>query len=114
MCIRDRFKSYVELRNLVQLAREAQINDAKWEGVLKKLNKAYDAFRATHGPINDFTVTTRKATAEDGSIVETQIKRFKNKRLYREDYDAAILTTLETITESGEIINCLLYTSRCV
>jgi N12 class adenine-specific DNA methylase/tRNA1(Val) A37 N6-methylase TrmN6 len=98
------FAGYVGLRDLVQEARLAQATDGKWEASLKKLNKAYDAFRAEHGPINDFRVQVRKSTDEDGKPVETESRIFKNRRRFREDYDSAILTQLETINEAGEIV----------
>jgi N12 class adenine-specific DNA methylase len=97
------FKGYVHLRDLVQAARAAQINDGDWEGALKALNTAYDAFRQEHGPIRDFRVQVRKSTDEEGNIVETPIRIFKNRRLFREDYDSAIVTQLEAINEAGEI-----------
>lgn len=98
------FKSYVDLRGLVQVAREAQFKDGKWEDALKKLNKAYDQFRNEHGPINDFRVQVRKSTDEDGNTIERESRIFKNRRRLREDYDSSILTSLEAINEAGEIV----------
>ena len=98
------FSGYVGMRDLVQEARLAQASDGKWEEALAKLNKAYDAFRAEHGPINDFRVQVRKSTDEDGKTVETETRIFKNRRRFREDYDSAILTQMETINEAGEIV----------
>ena len=98
------FAGYVGMRDLVNEARLAQATDGSWEKSLKKLNKAYDAFRAEHGPLNDFRVQVRKTTDEQGKVVETESRIFKNRRRFREDYDAAILTQLETINEAGEIV----------
>jgi N12 class adenine-specific DNA methylase len=98
------FKGYVGVRELVQQARAAQFEDADWQTALKALNKAYDGFRKKHGPINDFRVQVRTSTDEEGNPVETPIRIFKNRRLFREDYDNAIVTQLETINEAGEIV----------
>ncbi|WP_198292120.1 PLxRFG domain-containing protein [Janthinobacterium sp. CG3] len=98
------FAGYVGLRDLVQATRLAQATDGEWAPALKKLNKAYDAFRKEHGPINDFRIQVRKSTDEAGNVVETESRVFKNRRRFREDYDSAILTQLETINEAGEIV----------
>ncbi len=97
-------KGFVGIRDLVQSARAAQFNDKDWEPALKALNKAYDAFRKAHGPLLDFRLLTRTSTDEDGNEVETTSRIYKNKRLFREDYDAPIVTQLETINDAGEII----------
>lgn len=94
-------KSYVGLRDLIQTARHAQVTDGAWEAELKKLNKAYDAFVKAHGPINAFRVQQRKSTDEDGNPVTVESRIFTNRRLFREDYDAAIVTQLEVIDEEG-------------
>ena len=96
-------RGYVGLRGLVQEARTAQVNDGDWEGALKRLNDAYDAFRKQHGPVTDFRTLTRKSTDEDGNEVQTSIRIFKYRRLFVEDYDANLVTQLEQIDESGEI-----------
>ncbi|MDB5730702.1 MAG: hypothetical protein JWQ03_597 [Variovorax sp.] len=96
-------RSYVGLRDLVQTARQLQADDGTWEPALAALNKAYDAFVKKHGPINDFRTMTRKTTDEDGNPVETTIRVFKNKRLLREDYDHALMISLEHIDEAGKI-----------
>ncbi|WP_426106341.1 PLxRFG domain-containing protein [Massilia sp. TSP1-1-2] len=98
------FAGYIGIRDLVNETRLAQASDGKWEASLKKLNKAYDTFRAEHGPINDFRVQVRKSTDEEGNTVETESRIFKNRRRFREDYDSAILTQLETINEAGDIV----------
>ncbi len=98
------FKGYLGVRDLVQQARAAQVADGDWEAGLKKLNKAYDAFRKEHGPINDFRVQTRTSTDEDGDEVQTDSRIFKNKRLLREDYDSSLMMQLEHIQESGDIV----------
>jgi N12 class adenine-specific DNA methylase len=98
------FTGYTKLRDLVQEARHAQATDGDWEPALARLNEAYDAFRAEHGPINDFRVQVRKSTDEEGKPVETETRIYKNRRRFREDYDAAILTQLETINEAGQIV----------
>jgi N12 class adenine-specific DNA methylase/tRNA1(Val) A37 N6-methylase TrmN6 len=108
------FASYIGLRDLVNEARLAQATDGKWESSLKKLNKAYDAFRKEHGPINDFRVQVRKSTDEDGKEVETESRIFKNRRRFREDYDAAILTQLETINEAGDIVKSAFLQGRTI
>ncbi|MFM1975254.1 MAG: hypothetical protein RL145_100, partial [Pseudomonadota bacterium] len=108
------FKDYIGLRDLVQSARLAQVTDGDWEAALKALNKAYDAFRKTHGPINDFRVQVRKSTDEEGNVVENEFRVFKNRRRFREDYDASIITQLETISESGEIVKAPFLLGRTI
>lgn len=108
------FKGYVGLRDLVNEARLTQTNDGPWEASLKRLNKAYDAFRKEHGPINAYRVQVRKSTDEDGKPVETQSRIFTNRRRYREDYDAAILTQLETINEAGDIVKAPFLLGRTI
>jgi len=107
-------KGYVGIRDLVQAARLAQVTDGDWKAALRALNKAYDAFRAERGPILDFRTQVRKSTDEDGNIVETESRIFKNKRLYREDYDSALLTSLESISESGEIVKAPFLLGRTI
>lgn len=108
------FKSYVGLRDLVQDARFAQMNDGDWESGLKKLNKAYDAFRRQHGPIRDYRVITRKSTDEDGNEVETQTRIYKNKNLWLEDYDSSLITALEVVTEDGNIVKAPFLLGRTI
>jgi len=108
------FKGYVGLRDLVQAARLAQTTDGNWEAALKQLNKAYDAFRKAHGPINDYRLQVRKSTDEEGKVVETTSKIYKNRRRYREDYDAAVLTQLETINEAGDIVKAPFLLDRTI
>ena len=107
-------KGYIGVRDLVQAARLAQVTDGNWKAGLRALNKAYDAFRAEHGPIRDFRTQIRKSTDEEGNVVETESRIFKNKRLYREDYDASLLTSLEDITESGEIVKAPFLLGRTI
>lgn len=94
---------YVGLRGLVQLARSAQFEDGDWQAALAKLNKAYDAFVKKHGPINTFRTQTRTSTDADGNEQRTLTRIFTNRRLFGEDYDAALVTQLETIDEDGNI-----------
>lgn len=97
-------RGYVELRDKVQLARQAQLADGDWQSALDALNSAYDAFRKEHGPINDFTVLERTVVDEDGTETKVTSRRFKNKRILQEDYDRAVVMALETITEDNEIV----------
>jgi N12 class adenine-specific DNA methylase len=108
------FDGYLGLRDLVNAARAAQFADGDWQKALKTLNKAYDKFRKEHGPINDFRTMVRKSTDEDGATVESESRIFKNKRLYREDYDSSIVTQLETINEEGQIIKAPFLEGRTV
>jgi len=107
-------KDYVGLRELVQQSRFAQVNDGNWEDALKKLNTAYDAFRAKHGPIKDYRVITRKSTDEDGNAIETQSRSYKNKRLWLEDYDSALVTALEVVSEDGSIVKAPILLGRTI
>lgn len=108
------FKGYVDIRDAVQMARAAQVEEGDWAGALRRLNKAYDDFRKEHGPINDFRVQVRKSTDEDGNTVETPIRIFKNRRLFREDYDSAIVTQLEAINEAGEVVKAAFLKDRTI
>lgn len=94
---------YVTVRDLVKEAQLAQVTDGAWEAALKKLNKAYDAFVKKNGPINAFRVQVRKSTDEEGNPVETPTRVFTNRRLFREDYDSALMTQMETIDEDGQV-----------
>jgi N12 class adenine-specific DNA methylase/tRNA1(Val) A37 N6-methylase TrmN6 len=107
-------KDYVGLRNLIQDARQAQVTDGNWEAALKKLNKAYDAFRKTHGPIMDFTPRSRKTTDKEGNVKESTWRDFKNKRLYSEDYDQAIVRQLELVNDDGTITKGPFLTGRTI
>jgi N12 class adenine-specific DNA methylase len=82
----------VGLRDLINTSRLAQVQDGDWQTSLKALNKAYDKFVKTHGPINAFTVHTRTTLDEDDNPVEIATRRFKNNRLLREDYDSPMVT----------------------
>lgn len=108
------FKSYVGLRDLVQESRFAQVSDGNWEAALKKLNTAYDAFRKQHGPIKDYRTITRKSTDEDGNVVETQTRIYKNKNLWSEDYDSSLIIALEDITEEGNIVKAPFLLGRTI
>ena len=108
------FTGYLGLRDLVQEARAAQFNDGDWETALKRLNNAYDAFRSEYGPIKDFRVQVRKGTDEDGNVVETPIRIFKNNRLLREDYDSTIVSSLEQINEAGDIVKAPFLLGRTI
>lgn len=94
---------YVGLRDLVQQARHQQVTDGDWQGAMRKLNRAYEKFVKANGPINAFSIQMRKSTDEDGNEIEVPTRVFLNKRLFREDYDAAIVTQLETIDDEGNI-----------
>lgn len=108
------FKGYVALRDKVQAARFDQLNDGPWEKSLAALNKAYDAFRKEHGPVKDFRVQVRKSTDEDGKIIGVESRIFKNRKLYREDYDNALITSLEEITEDGDIVKAPFLKGRTI
>lgn len=97
------FKGYVGLRDLIQQARYAQLTDGEWEKGLKALNKAYDAFVKEHGPINAYRTQVRKSTDAEGNEVERSTRVFTNRRLLREDYEAAAVMQLEVIDEDGNI-----------
>ncbi len=97
-------KDYVQLKDKINDARLAQFNDGDWQLALKDLNAAYDAFREKHGPIWDFRTQTRTKVDGNGEKVEYTIKIFKNKKLWKEDYDSSIVLQLEKITEDGEIV----------
>jgi N12 class adenine-specific DNA methylase/tRNA1(Val) A37 N6-methylase TrmN6 len=119
-------KGYIDVRDAVQVARRAQFEDGDWQAALKALNKTYDAFRKTHGPINDFRMQTRKGKPDEAElqaakdegrdpvIPEVDSRVYKNRRLLREDYDSAIVTQLEHITEAGEIVKARFLKERTI
>ena len=108
------FDGYIGIRDMVQASRAAQFNDGDWEAALKSLNKTYDKFRKEHGPILDYRTITRTTTDEDGNEVQSVSRIFKNKRLYREDYDAPLVAQLEIINEEGDIIKAPFLLGRTV
>jgi N12 class adenine-specific DNA methylase len=97
-------RDYVGLRDAVQTARFAQLEDAEWKPALRKLNALYKAFRETHGPIMDFRLQSRTTQDDDGEPVTTQTRVFKRKRLWRMDYDAPLVLQLEDIREDNSIV----------
>lgn len=106
------FKDYVPLRDAVKLAQADQLNEGDWEKSLAKLNKAYDAFIATHGPINEFTTFDRKSVDDDGHEVITTYRRFKNQSLWETDVEGQLLPSLERITEDGQITKGPFFSGR--
>lgn len=105
---------YVGVRDLVKEAQLAQVTDGAWEAALKKLNKAYDAFVKKNGPINAFRVQVRKTTDEEGNEVEAPTRIFTNRRLFREDYDSALMTQLEVIDEDGNVKKAAFLSGRTI
>ena len=111
---REWFKDFVSLKGAVNAARFDQYNDGPWEASLKKLQSAYNKFRTKHGPILDFTTRTTTRTDEDGNEYQIQSRTFKNKRFWDQDYDSALITQLEKITEEGEIVKSAFLTERTI
>jgi N12 class adenine-specific DNA methylase len=111
---REWFKDLVKLKELVNTARYDQYTEGEWEASLKALQTAYDKFRKKHGPILDFTTRIVTKKDEDGNDYEVETRSFKNARYWREDYDSALLTQLEKVTEEGDIIKSSFLTERTI
>lgn len=96
--------AYVRLRDAVQEARFAQLHDDAWKPALRKLNAAYAGFVKDHGNLLDFRTQARKGVDDDGEPTETVTRIFKNRRLWRMDYDAPLVIQLEDVKEDGSIV----------
>ena len=107
-------KGYVKLRDLVNASRLAQSTDGDWKAAQKALNDAYDAFRAEHGPVLAYRTQQRKGTDDEGNPTIIESRVMLNRRLYREDYDSALVTQLETITETGDIVKTRFLKERTI
>lgn len=97
-------KDYIALRDLVQEARFAQLEETAWKPALRRLNQAYDAFVKKHGPVLDYRMQTRAGKDDEGNPVENTSRVFKNKRLLNLDYDAPLVMQLEQFKEDGSIV----------
>ena len=89
-----RIGSLIELRDLAR--RVLQSQNEGWPeqhraDARRALNRAYDRFAATHGPINKTTFTP----AKDGGV----IRRMPNLAKFREDPDAMLVMALEEYDE---------------
>jgi N12 class adenine-specific DNA methylase len=107
-------KGYVGIRDAVQLARAAQVADGDWQAALKTLNKVYDKFLKDHGPINAFRIQVYKRTDEEGNETEVPRRVLTNRRLFREDYDQALVTQIEQITDDDKIIKAKFLRERTI
>lgn len=116
LSVNDRawFASYLTVRDHVEQARRAQAEDADWEAALARLNDVYDDFRRQHGPLNAYRVQIRRSAGEDGEPVEMPTRMFTNRRRFREDYASSLVTQLELIDESGEIVKAPFLLGRTI
>lgn len=97
-------KGFTQLKQLVRQAQYDQLNDGDWEGSLKALNKAYDAFVREHGPIKAFSEHERTTKNDAGEDVTQTYRRFKNGPLSKLDYEGSVVESLEIVTPEGKII----------
>jgi N12 class adenine-specific DNA methylase len=84
----------IELRDLARRVLQSQNEgwpDQHRTDARRALNRAYDRFAATHGPINKTTFTP----ARDGGV----IRRMPNLAKFREDPDAMLVMALEEYDE---------------
>ena len=89
-----RIGSLIELRDLARRVLQSQNEgwpDQHRADARRALNRAYDRFAATHGPINKTTFTP----AKDGGV----IRRMPNLAKFREDPDAMLVMALEEYDE---------------
>ncbi len=90
-----RFGTLIEMRDLARRVLQSQNEgwpETNREDARRALNRAYDRFVATHGPINKTTFTE---TNDGGTI-----RRMPNLVKFREDPDAMLVMSLEEYDES--------------
>ena len=124
----------IGLRDSLKVALDDQRKEGDWKKSLKALEKAYKAFTATHGAINEFTEserTERYYTNEDGDDVKLKgdqdppggeeareriitTRRYKNKRLLAMDVESPLLMALEKETDDGKLIGAKQLTERSI
>ena len=90
-----RIGQLVELRDLARRVLQSQNEgwpDANRDAARRGLNRAYDRFVASNGPVNKTTVTETR----DGG----QVRRMPNLVKFREDPDAMLVMALEEYNEA--------------
>jgi len=97
-------KDYVALRDAVKQNQYEQLNDGDWETSLENLKKTYNAFVKKHGRLNEYTVSERKITDEDGNESVVEYRKYKNQRFLDADVESPLVDSLEKITSEGKII----------
>jgi N12 class adenine-specific DNA methylase len=96
---------YVPLRDAVKQSHYDQLMEGPWEESLGKLQKLYKDFVKKHGRVNAYNVHGTTEEDEDGNLVKVDRRRYKYGSLLRADIEFPIVTALETITESGDVID---------
>jgi N12 class adenine-specific DNA methylase len=96
-------KGWAGVRDALKQAQYDQLNDGPWEKSLKALNKTYDAFTKTHGPLMSHTISERESENEDGTVTTTVMRRFKNDPLIRLDVEGPLASALENYDTEGNI-----------
>ncbi|MCP3940932.1 MAG: PLxRFG domain-containing protein, partial [Desulfobacteraceae bacterium] len=107
-------KDYIPLRDALKLSHKAQLEDGDWKNALKALNKAYDAFVKKQGHIREFAYTTRTKINEDGTKEKFEVQTFKKEKIFLLDAEGVMISTLEKITDDGNIIKSNVLLSRTV
>ncbi|HZX79912.1 MAG TPA: PLxRFG domain-containing protein [Lysobacter sp.] len=117
-------KDAIALRDTLKTALHEQRVEGDWKAALGRLEAAYNGFVAKHGPINEFSESTRVTRfyvdelgrettlkegdeAPEGAEVDektTVIRRYKNKRLLALDVESPLLMALERETEDGSLV----------
>ncbi|HNF89110.1 MAG TPA: hypothetical protein PLL19_07255, partial [Thiobacillaceae bacterium] len=111
-------KDFVGLRDALKQAHYDQLNDGDWEKSLAALQKAYRAFVAKHGRINQFKFNVRKVEAVDEETGETYQDEIRTKRLpllekLYDDPEYSRVMGLEDINDdTGEITESQFLTDR--
>jgi len=108
-------KAAVPLRDALKQAQYDQLNDGDWQSSLAALKKAYKAFVAKHGQVNQFTSRTVKVKIdeldEDGNptgqkIDDEEVRRtFPILRAIKDDPDWTLLAALENFNEDTGAIS---------
>lgn len=101
-------RDYIPLRDALKQAQYDQLTDGPWEQSLKALRRAYDAFTAKHGRVNQFTTVEVEETVEDENGVRTKVKaeryRYPLLNVIKDDPEWTLVMALETVNEEkGEI-----------
>lgn len=111
-------KDFVGLRDALKQAHYDQLNEGDWEKSLAALQKAYRAFVAKHGRINQFKEYKRTEKATDEETGETyederSYKRFPLWSKLDDDPEFTRVIALEDINDdTGEIAESKFLTDR--
>lgn len=105
---------YVSLRDKLKESHGAQLNDGDWEKALKALQAEYKSFVKKHGRIREYSLITRTVTNDDGQQEKVETRRYKKERLLKHDAEYSLVYALETVTDSGEIVESASLKNRTI